>query len=544
VAVNIIDALVMTLGLDNSQFRKGRGETEDDLKKLRESGSKTSSELSAGGTKMAEGFRAVRNEVAGMLVVLAGASSIKALFADIVAGDAATGRLAQNLGVSTHELSAWQAAAQGAGGSANDANAAFQTMVSTLENVRLRGDLSQGAELAGLGVTDLTDPTKALMQIADARKRMTAPEFQNRLQHLGLSQGMINLLTQGTSAVREQVAAAREHAAITDQDALAAERLQKAQADMANQLRKLVRPELYSVVTVLTDMLTAANNVADTNDKLGASFRALGKDLGVTNALAHIWNLEKQAMAALLAGDFAKANRLDDEAAQVNLLPNSHDAENGLTDVGGNGFETRPTPQNRLPAKVAGIEAYLRNAGFSAEQSRGIRAGIQAEGGGLGMAANGAFGIGQWRGDRQRALFARYGNAPSMEQQLAFLVSELRGGDRGGAAVTHETTASGALLAYITAFMRPGPGVSGDMRRGMAALGMSGSGRAYAASIARATRAGARFGNQSAPSTTTTTVGQIVVHTAATDGPGVARDLQAELRKRGLVYQAQSGMVP
>lgn len=137
------------------------------------------------------------------------------------------------------------------------------------------------------------------------------------------------------------------------------------------------------------------------------------------------------------------------------------------------------TPGSGVGNSAAGssfIQKYLKDQGFSDEQVRGVSAGIAAEGGSLGMAANGAFGIGQWRGDRLAALRARYGNAPTLAQQMEFLVGELRGGDRGGASVMHAGSAFATLNAYINDFMRPGAGAAGDMKRGLAWLGSSGQG--------------------------------------------------------------------
>lgn len=119
----------------------------------------------------------------------------------------------------------------------------------------------------------------------------------------------------------------------------------------------------------------------------------------------------------------------------------------------------------------AEIEAYWRSRGYSADQARGITAGMYAESRLDPRAVNptsGAFGVGQWLGSRKAELFRRYGSRPSLAQQLEFLAWELAGGDHGGAAVRAENTAGGVLDAYIRRFMRPAPGAetAGDLARG------------------------------------------------------------------------------
>ncbi len=126
----------------------------------------------------------------------------------------------------------------------------------------------------------------------------------------------------------------------------------------------------------------------------------------------------------------------------------------------------------------AGIVAGLRQRGFSEQHAMGIAAGIHAEsrsdpnvrGGYKGR----ALGIGQWLGERRAEIIRRYGEAPTLDQQLDFLTEELRGRDAGGAKVLSQTDAAAVLKSYIEDFMRPAKGAetSGDMRRGLAALGL------------------------------------------------------------------------
>lgn len=137
----------------------------------------------------------------------------------------------------------------------------------------------------------------------------------------------------------------------------------------------------------------------------------------------------------------------------------------------------------------AGIVGYLRQAGLSEAQARGVAAGIHAESRGNPLARNptsDALGIGQWLGPRKRELVRRYGPNPTLQQQLDFLVWELRGGDHGGAAVLARSDEAGVLDAYIRQFMRPAAGAetAGDLERGMAALGRAGETPSFADGIA------------------------------------------------------------
>lgn len=142
-----------------------------------------------------------------------------------------------------------------------------------------------------------------------------------------------------------------------------------------------------------------------------------------------------------------------------------------------------PEAQNRAPAQSSaatseteGLAHSLIKRGIPEHVARGVAAGIIAESGGNAQAVNktsGAIGFGQWLGSRKDALIAKYGDHPTPEQQLDFLVSELNGGDKGGAPVLAATNEQEALDRYIKLFMRPAAGkeTTGDLERGMAALG-------------------------------------------------------------------------
>lgn len=127
-------------------------------------------------------------------------------------------------------------------------------------------------------------------------------------------------------------------------------------------------------------------------------------------------------------------------------------------------------------AQAATIRGLLEARGVTGHYADGIMAGAHAESLLDPQAVNptsGAYGIGQWLGSRKAALFKRYGNAPTLEQQIDFLVWELNGGDHGGASVLKGATAQDVARAYIVDFMRPAAGreTTGDLERAAAFLG-------------------------------------------------------------------------
>jgi hypothetical protein len=560
----IIDELVALITLDPKGFVGGVREVTQNFKKTREESDKTDKQLEALAKKNTQAFAKLRNEAIGLFLAFQGASSLGGYLNDLISGDAATGRLAKNIGLATNELSAWQLAVKSVGGDSKDADSALTAMADAYQSYLLTGTTGHDADFKGLGVTlkDLDNPAQALLKMAEAGERMNKTEFFARLKRIGIPESTINLLEKGRKGVEDLIEAKKRDGAASDADAEKAAAFQAKLAELENKITAVVRPALYGLVDALNGVLDGVNGntvaIPILTGLIGAIVVVAGTAAAPFVAWAAAIAAVTYAVDGLIKRHPALRNFLDDvEAPLKNYLgpdwawlfkrPGEGGAGGGTADPdtgiipGGNGMWKFNDSPGGGTVKPDGsyIEAELMKNGFTAAQARGIHAGITAEGGGLGMAENGAFGIGQWRGARQKKLFAKYGKTPNIAEQMMFLISELKGGDRGGASVMSSGTAEEALSNYVGGddwgFMRPGAGRAGDMRRGLAFLGKSGYTR-----MARPRAANDAAGGS--VSSSATTVGTINVYTAATDAEGIARDLPGAIGRRGLTTQANRGL--
>src|SRR5206468_2981833 len=102
-------------------------------------------------------------------------------------------------------------------------------------------------------------------------------------------------------------------------------------------------------------------------------------------------------------------------------------------------------------------------------------------GGTTGRADNGAFGLSQLRGARQKEYLKLYGNDPnSATNQLQYAIDELTGKIPEKVsgltlamrkAILNSTGDLNVAFATIDNFLRPGPGTGGDRRRAATQLG-------------------------------------------------------------------------
>lgn len=564
-ATHILDAFIITFGLDKRGYDREEREFRKGLKDTRENAKKTFDEVEGGGKKVSQSFRNMRNEVVGLVLAFAGANSITSFAGNLLGTEAAAARLAETLGISASKLIAWQESTKQLGGTAGEADAALITINKAIQGYKLLGTTGADADYRGLGVTnsDLMskDPSEILLKIAAAGEKLSKPEFAARLARIGLPQSTIYMLEQGRSKLQAQIVEAEKLANVTDKSTKAAQEFERQLALLQTKIAGALRPSVTEMIKVFIEFLDQVQNgtteLPSLNDTLvvigvtaaviGAPLVALAAAIALVVAnlqsLKKVWKEFTDFYNSLSSG----ADKFMDPIRRALGLKTGEEARRDGTDVfgqsasgagaagGGGGSGNWITRQQQSVDRAvsgvgsasggsSGIVDYLKRAGFTDQQALGIAAGIHAESGSNPNAVNsksGAFGIGQWLGPRKQALMRRYGPNPNMDQQLAFLVSELRGGDKGGPAVGRTATADHALLTYIVKFMRPRAGAEtlGDIRRGRAFLSRNGGGSGV-------------------------TVGAINVYPRSGDPKAIGVAVREEIMRRAFIPQVDAGVNP
>lgn len=581
----IIDALLVTLSLDPSGYKRGAQAASDSQKKLKDDISSLEEQIAAvrlkstkatadqdklqikslsevlrqkrkalTETKGAEqdqlkrqkeqtqGLDKTKQALFGVLAVLTAGAGIKAFVTDIVAGDAAMGRLSANLGESVQTATAFGAVIASLGGKAEEGAAALQNLAAIRFAEQAKGDYSKAPVLSRLGVSpsDLNDLDGALSKIAATAKTLPKQLFFQYATEAGFSSGAINALELGNVELAKQIelAKAREH--INDELIAQEQKLIATLNNLLDGAKGFARDGLGAINAILKDIaqnlpvvigmaaglaiaLVALNGAAILASigmaamwiaaaapavLLIAAFVAVGAAIGgfiewLTKAKSGI-DFAKQAAAAfsaLLRGDWGGAWKAAGAAAKDvldGILGGIHAVIEGAKDMayalthhgearpkqqtGATGSWDAPSASPTASAqsqRAAFAINYLKSQGISDQVARGIVAGSIAESQldpGAVNPKSGAFGIGQWLGPRLKALRAQFGPNATFDQQLQFLVQELKGGDRGGAAVLRSQNSQDAAAAYINKFMRPAAGAetTGDLSRASGALAMLG----------------------------------------------------------------------
>lgn len=203
---NVIDSLVIQLGLDGRGVAKGAQQASKSLDQVERSASKTQSALADSGKAAADGFSRARTEALALLAVFTGGRTLKAFTSEITRSNAELGYMAQRLNLDPRRLYQMQRAVMAVGGSAQEVGASFQAMQGMLVDPAQAGNLQR--IMGQLGVRNYTDQhghirQDILQQLNRATQGMDQGVKNTLLSQLGIGPGEINLIDKTTAAFDE-----------------------------------------------------------------------------------------------------------------------------------------------------------------------------------------------------------------------------------------------------------------------------------------------------------------------------------------------------
>ena len=271
----VIDSLVVLLNLDASKFSAQQKKALEDLRKVKDEASSTGKGMEASGEQASEFFVLLRNEALKLTAVVAtlvGFKGLGAFTAETTRLTAEQGRLAYNTGQTTQEVSTWEQVVKRFGGNAEEAGQSMYGLSQALSQFKLTGQSdvvpyfrALGVGLVNLDTGKIKTVTELYIDLADAiQKQHIAPEEANFLLHaIGLDQGTINIIEQGSDAVRKQVKIVEAQKKANDADSKSLQQLQTAYEDFASVVESVGRRILVassgvgsSILNILTRSAT------------------------------------------------------------------------------------------------------------------------------------------------------------------------------------------------------------------------------------------------------------------------------------------------
>jgi len=207
-AGTIIDALVVTLGLDSSGFNKGRKEVGEGLDETRDNADRTAKDMEAAGKRAASFFGSIKTELLALVGITLSAQGIKKFVTSMTSDLVRLGVESRSLDMSSKALDGWERSAEAAGSSADRITGNLQALQNVLTQIRTGGgqdDPLFGALASFSGATganfeyDNDNSEEVMRKIAsnwnklneDAKRRFGGMfGFDNGIQQ-GLSSGQL-----------------------------------------------------------------------------------------------------------------------------------------------------------------------------------------------------------------------------------------------------------------------------------------------------------------------------------------------------------------
>ena len=281
--VSIVDALMISVGMDASAYLKGSKDVNAALDKTKDAAKKAGKDVEAVAKTMASGLSDVATAGLEIAAVFAGGKGFKDLVEGAVKANTSLGLLNSNIGQSPQLLTAWGIAAARMGGSAAAAQASIKSMSDMLTDFRTMGKklpdelfmLSAKSQAAGGPAVDFQHGVERLMVTAAAAAKQLAQT--------------------------DPQAAARFLSAIAADPATAARMIQ-----MGANIEAYAKQQ--AKLSPSDKDIKAAQGMTDAQAKLSASYDYLGTKIMTALAPALTFLIDKFADLVKWVADFAEAH--------------------------------------------------------------------------------------------------------------------------------------------------------------------------------------------------------------------------------------------
>lgn len=282
----VIDSLIVKLGLDNKDFKKGSKDAASDFERTKKTAQQTAKDVEMSGQKSANFFKELRKSALQFFAVFTLGQGIKNFTQNVISNGAQLDRMSKRVDESASNLSRWQGAVRQSGGTAEGFLATVQGISQQFTQLKETGDAPIRTLLTQLGVSaaDASGRAKPILQllrdIGDAleSKQWASGDKFNKLMAAGIDEGTINLLMRGR-AEREKLIASQK--AYTDKEASAARKAEENWEKIKMQIERTTDDLLFKLLPTIEKAVGAIAKMATTLvPKLIEGFDALSNTTG------------------------------------------------------------------------------------------------------------------------------------------------------------------------------------------------------------------------------------------------------------------------
>lgn len=285
-AATVIDALLVTLGLDTSDFRKGQKDVSDDLKKQREDAKKTAKEMAEQGKKAAAFFGSIKTELLALTGVTVTAGGLMSFVKSTTSGLMELSVQAKALGMTAKELDGVGKAAEAAGSSVEKINAALQGFQSAKEQAK-SGVYNTPVTEAAIRLNSLTHDSfnvrddsvqTTFRKILESARKVTDPDIRRQiLQSVGIDDAVNQRNQEGQFL--PDVDRLTKSSGITDASTKGAKEFTAAWAELGQNLDTIKNQIYEGLIPTIRDLNGLLKEWSSGNVKSSSFFKELKSDL-------------------------------------------------------------------------------------------------------------------------------------------------------------------------------------------------------------------------------------------------------------------------
>lgn len=298
-AATVIDALLVTLGLDTSQFRKGQQKVSDDLKKQREDAKNTAKEMAEQGKKAASFFSSIKTELLALTGVTVTAGGLMSFVKSTTSGLMDLSIQSKALGLSARELDGWSKSAEAAGSSAEKISASLQGFQGAIQGARVGdysssifGGLAQLNALTGQNFDVWGQDASSLAKTSlDALRKISDPNLRRQV---GLSLGFDDATLQRNQEGKflPDVDRLTKSSGITDASTKGAKEFTAAWAELGQNLDTVKNQIYVGLIPTIRDLNGLLIEWSSGNAKSSSFFKELKRDINdITGIDLGSWTL-------------------------------------------------------------------------------------------------------------------------------------------------------------------------------------------------------------------------------------------------------------
>ena len=541
----VIDALVVTLGLNAKGFKQGAAEVDDSLTHTREESAKTAREMEVRGKQAAMFFSKVRNEALALLAVFTAGMGIKSFVSSTIQSTASLSRLSENLNMSAQDLAEWQLAAKNAGGSVEGITE--QLKESADQVAKFKRGMAAETLPAFFQFGGKTEDLKDGNTYLEARARIVAEIYKTDRARAALAANMMGLDAQQFNLYKdgpEGIARRRR-----EQSGPAAE--QAAAAQRAEQLRQKYDTAMNKLSSVGVNVLTALMPAFEfAVDKLIEFGNWIIQNRAVINETVKSWVKGAEQF-------FGGLSKFGDKVNEFMDTPVGRVVKKAL-DIGVEATvpkAAREAERAANPGAMRYDDPKLNDYAAKVERDNGLPAGLLNAIKNKGERSNsdqvspaGAKGVMQF----MPATWGQYGKGDitnpydSIDAAGRYFVDLIK---RYNGSVDAAITEYNGGIKQARAVQAGGSPTATETINYLARVkeGLNGNAALGAVNLAQAAQPTAQSVNNATTSTTnnsseTHISGPITVVTQATDGAGIARELGGMGKNQNLVQQGNTGL--